>query len=71
MSAATNICQNKIYLLQQAYFCRDKRHVLFHKTVVATKMILVAGPANDTCVCVGEGGPGGGGGGIIIGTLTL
>ena len=49
----TNICQNKIYLLQQAYFCcKKKRHVLFHKTFVATEMILVAAPANDMYVCV-------------------
>ena len=42
-------------LSRQAYFCRDKRRVLWrqtrvcrHKTSVATKRILGAAPANDT-----------------------
>ena len=41
-------------LSRQAYFCHDKRHVLSRQTrvcrdksFVATKMILVAAPAND------------------------
>ena len=36
-------------LLRQAYFSCDKRCVL-PQTFVMTKMILVAPPANDTCV---------------------
>ena len=34
----------KIILSLQAYFCRDKRVIVF----VATKLILVAAPANDS-----------------------
>ena len=37
----------KLCLLQQAYFCCNKRRVCCNKTFVATKMILVAAPAND------------------------
>ena len=41
---------DNIILSRQAYFCRDKRRVLsWEKTcLVATKMIQVAAPANDT-----------------------
>ena len=37
-------------LSRQAYFCRDKRHVLLRQKTyfVATVIILVAAPANDT-----------------------
>ena len=48
-----------LWLSRQPYICSDKRRVLSrqtrdcrHKTFVATEMILVAGPANDTCVPV-------------------
>ena len=34
-------------LSRQTYFCRDKRRVCRDKMFVATKMILVAAPAND------------------------
>ena len=51
---ATNTClffpATKRLLLRQAYFCRDKRRVLWRqkRVFVATKIILVAAPANDT-----------------------
>ena len=62
MLVATNIfCRDKHdfvatkVLSQLAYFCRDKRRVLSRqtrvcsdKTFVATKIILVAAPANNT-----------------------
>ena len=34
-------------LSQETYFSRDKRRVYRDKTFVATKMVLVAAPAND------------------------
>ena len=50
----TNIMLTWQVLLQQAYFCHDKRHVLSwqthvcrDKTFVATKIILVAAPTSD------------------------
>ena len=50
-----NFVTTNIILLQQAYFCHEKRHVLSwqtrvcrDKTFVATKIILVAAPANDS-----------------------
>ena len=56
-----NFCHDKNTLSRQTYFCRDKRHVLSltntclswqtcvcrDKTFVATKIILVAAPANN------------------------
>jgi len=49
LSRQTRVCRNKNISSQQvlswqAYFCRDKRCVLFF---VATKMVLVAAPTND------------------------
>ena len=46
-----NFCCDKIFLSRQAYYCRDKRRVLSRqtrKTFVATKILLVAAPANDS-----------------------
>ena len=40
---ARNICRDKTILSRKAYFCRDRKH-----TFVATKIVLVAVPANDT-----------------------
>ena len=52
MFVAANICRDKGYVatnrknLRQNF--RHDKHTFVHKTFVATKMILVAVPANDT-----------------------
>ena len=48
LSRHNSVCRNKIYLSRQAYFCHDKIRVCLYKRFVATKIILVAAPANNT-----------------------
>ena len=43
-------CRDKhTFAARKHVFCRDKHVFCRHKTFVATKMILVAAPANDPC----------------------
>ena len=52
MFVAADICRDKGFVATNIIFSRQNfphdRHTFVHKTFVATKMILVAVPANDT-----------------------
>ena len=56
MLAATNFCHDKSMFAAAEYFSRDTHTCLSRQrfcrdkhTFVATKMVLVAAPANDRC----------------------